>query len=116
MVHSCSSFNPSELSERQALVILNALPSIGPISCKRLLSAFSGDARKVFQVDREILLRVQGIGEVVVEKILNWSAYFDLNKEEQFMQDRSISFCSIKEDNYPSLLKKFMIHQSVYIV
>ena len=51
MVHSCSSFNPSELSERQALVILNALPSIGPISCKRLLSAFSGDARKVFQVD-----------------------------------------------------------------
>ena len=87
MVHSCSSFNPSELSERQALVILNALPSIGPISCKRLLSAFSGDARKVFQVDRENLLRVQGIGEVVVEKILNWSAYFDLNKEEQTFVD-----------------------------
>lgn len=106
MVHSHSSSNSSELSERHALLILNALPSIGPISCKRLLSAFSGDARKVFQVDRKTLLRVQGIGEVAVEKILNWSAYFDLNKEEQFMQDRSISFCLIKDDGYPNLLKK----------
>ena len=53
MVHSYSSSNSSELSERHALLILNALPSIGPITCKRLLSAFSGEARKVFPEKRK---------------------------------------------------------------
>jgi len=37
----------ADLSERQALLVLNALPNIGPITLNRLLDALGGDPRAV---------------------------------------------------------------------
>ena len=39
------------LSLTQALMVLNGLPNIGPISLNRLLDRFEGDALKVLEAD-----------------------------------------------------------------
>lgn len=82
MIDNDSNFNRDSLSESQALLILNALPTIGPIACKHLLNGFSGDAKKIFTADRNKLQGVKGLRYEGVEKILTWKKYFDLNKEK----------------------------------
>lgn len=94
----------NRLSEKQALMILNALPLIGAIACKYLLEAFDGNASAIFDTSRTELLKIKGIGEKSIEKILNWTEYFELEKEEASMRARGIEFYSILDPKYPKAL------------
>lgn len=59
-----------DLTEAAALMLLNGLPRIGPILCRRLLARFGGRAQRIFQASRMELLSVRGLGEDRLEKIL----------------------------------------------
>ena len=73
----------SELTERQAFLVLNALPNIGPITLNRLLAELGGDPRAVFAVGRRRLETVKGVGPVISESIETWRELFDLPRDEQ---------------------------------
>ena len=72
-----------ELTERQAFMILNDLPNIGPITLNRLLAEFDGDPAAILRADRRRLETVRGVGPETSAAVAGWTAHFDLVREEE---------------------------------
>ena len=96
----------SELTERQAFLILNALPNIGPITLNRLLDGLGGDPRAVFATDRRRLEAVKGVGPVISATIGAWQQHFDLAREEERMAKSGADFITTRDAGYPKMLKE----------
>ncbi|MEY4939790.1 MAG: hypothetical protein RIQ93_1525 [Verrucomicrobiota bacterium] len=96
----------SELSERQAFLILNALPNIGPITLNRLLQELGGDPRLVLAAERRRLESVKGVGPVIAESIATWRERLDLAREEERMEKSGTDFITTRDTDYPRLLKE----------
>jgi DNA processing protein len=95
-----------ELSERQALLVLNALPNIGPITLNRVLAELGGDPRAVFTAPRRQLESVRGVGPVIAETILSWEQHFNLPREEERMAKSGADFITTRDEGYPRMLKE----------
>lgn len=96
----------SELTERQAFLVLNALPNIGPITLNRLLAELGGDPRAVLTAEKGRLERVKGVGPVIAETLVNWRAQFDLGREESRMAQSGADFLTGADAAYPKLLRE----------
>jgi DNA processing protein len=94
---------PSELTERQAFLALNALPGIGPIGLNRLLEGFDGDPRAALSAERRKLEAVLGPGRGVAA-VRDWSAHFDPAREEARMEKSGVAFVTAGDPGYPPLL------------
>jgi DNA processing protein len=95
-----------ELTERQAFLILNALPNIGPITLNRLLGELGGDPRAVFTAGARRLEAVKGVGPVISATIANWREHFDVEREEARMAQGGADFITPRDPGYPPLLKE----------
>ena len=95
-----------ELTERQALLVLNALPNIGPITLNRLLEELGGDPREVFAAGARKLEMVRGVGPVISATIGAWQQHFDLAREEERMAQSGADFITSEDAGYPKLLKE----------
>jgi DNA processing protein len=95
-----------ELTERQALLVLNALPNIGPVTLNRLLEELGGDPRQVFAVPRRQLEAVRGVGPAISETIATWTQHIDLAREEERMARSGADFVIQSDPGYPGLLKE----------
>ena len=95
-----------ELTERQAFLILNALPNIGPITLNRLLAELGGDPRAIFTASRRQLEAVQGVGPVISATIAGWRDHFDVAREEARMAQSGVDFITTRDPWYPPLLKE----------
>jgi len=96
----------AELTERQAFLILNALPNIGPITLNRLLAELGGDPRAVFTASRRQLEAVQGVGPVISATLAGWRDHFDVAREETRMAQSGVDFITARDPGYPPLLKE----------
>ena len=96
----------NDLSERQAFLVLNALPNIGPITLNRLLAELGGDPRSVLTASKRQLESVKGVGPVIAESIELWRESFDLEREEERMQKSGADFIMTRDEVYPKLLKQ----------
>jgi len=96
----------AELTERQALLVLNALPNIGPITLNRLLVELDEDPREVLTAGVRRLESVNGVGPAISGTILNWEKHFDLAREEERMAQAQAEFVIKDDPGYPSLLKE----------
>ncbi|HEX2852982.1 MAG TPA: DNA-processing protein DprA [Opitutaceae bacterium] len=95
-----------ELNERQAFLVLNALPNIGPITLNRLLAELDDDPRAVFTAGTRRLETVKGVGPVISATIAAWREHFDLAREEERMAKAGADFITARDAAYPSLLKE----------
>jgi DNA processing protein len=95
-----------ELTERQAFLVLNALPNIGPITLNRLLGELGGDPRAVFGAGRRRLEAVKGVGPVIAETIENWREHFDVAREEERMGKSGADFIIGSDAAYPTMLRE----------
>ncbi len=95
-----------ELTELQALLVLNALPNIGPITLNRLLQELGGDPRTVFTAGTRRLESVKGVGPAISATIAAWREHFDLAKEEARMAKADTTFITTRDAAYPKLLKE----------
>ncbi|HEY4989432.1 MAG TPA: DNA-processing protein DprA [Opitutaceae bacterium] len=95
---------PSDLTEKQAYLALNALPGIGPIGLNQLLDGFGGDPRAALSADRRSLESVLGSRTAAISSIRDWRAHFDPAKEEAKMEKSGVSFLTPDEPGYPALL------------
>ncbi len=98
--------NTPELSERQAFLILNALPNIGPITLNRLLEELGGDPRTVLATDKRRLESVKGVGPAISASIAGWRELLDLAREEERMAKAATDFVTTRDSAYPKLLKE----------
>ena len=97
---------PPELTERQALLILNALPNIGPITLNRLLADLGGDPRTVLAASKRQLESVKGVGPVISDSVTTWRDHVDLAREEERMAKSGADFITTRDTAYPKLLKE----------
>jgi DNA processing protein len=94
------------LTERQAFMILNDLPNIGPISLNRLLAEFGGDPVAILRAERRRLEAVRGIGPESSAAIVGWTAHFDLAREEERLAQAGATFITTRDTEYPPLLRE----------
>lgn len=96
----------AELSEKQAFLILNALPDIGPITTNRLLEAFGDDPRRLFEVSARELETVKGVGVKISGNLRRWRELVELDKEEERLRLAQATFVSRRDEGYPPLLRE----------
>ena len=96
----------SELTERQAFLVLNALLNIGPITLNRLLAELGDDPRTVLTTGQRRLESVRGVGPVISASIAAWREHFDLAREEERMAKSGADFITGRDAGYPRLLKE----------
>jgi DNA processing protein len=97
---------PPELTERQAFMILNDLPNIGPITLNRLLEEFGGDPVRILSAGRRQLESVRGVGSETSAAVSSWAAHFDLAREEERLAQAGAAFITTRDAGYPKLLKE----------
>ena len=95
-----------ELTERQAFLVLNALPNIGPITLTRLLAELGDDPRAVFAAGAHRLEQVRGVGPAISGTIAQWREHFDLAREEERMAQAATEFVTQRDADYPRLLRE----------
>lgn len=99
--------NPSsEITERQAFMIMNDLPNIGPITLNRLLTEFGGDPREILSADKRRLESVRGVGPETSAALLNWRTHFDVVREEERLAKAGAVFITTRDEGYPRMLKE----------
>ncbi|HRG54803.1 MAG TPA: DNA-processing protein DprA [Lacunisphaera sp.] len=96
----------TSLTERQAFMVLNDLPNIGPVSLNRLLAEFQDDPCAILGADRRRLERVKGVGPETSAAVVNWREHFDLAREEARLAQAGASFITARDEGYPKLLKE----------
>jgi DNA processing protein len=96
----------SELNERQAFLVLNALPNIGPVTLNRLLAELGGDPRAVLAVGIKRLEAVNGIRPETADIVTHWREHFDLEREEERLKTSGADFITVRDKSYPELLRQ----------
>lgn len=94
------------LSERQAFMVLNDLPNIGPVTLHRLLEEFGSDPRDILAAPRRRLESVRGVGPETSDALVNWRTHFDLAREEERLAKAGATFITARDEGYPKLLKE----------
>ena len=97
---------PPDLTERQAFMVLNDLPNIGPITLNRLLEEFGGDPLEIFRADRRRLESVRGVGPETSAALLGWQQHFDVAREEQRLAQAGAVFITTRDESYPKMLRE----------
>ena len=95
-----------ELSQRDALLVLNGLRRIGPIVLRRLMEAFGHDAPAILSAGRARLTAVEGVGGKVAEAIHGWREQFDLGREKATMEKSGTRFLVESDPGYPAMLRE----------
>ncbi len=93
-------------SKRRALLILNGLPNIGPISLNRLMEEFDNDPLEVLRASKSDLMRVYGVGKVMAETVSEWKSNFNLEREEAHLNREGMTFMTYLDDGYPGILRE----------
>lgn len=96
----------NSLTDRQAFMVLNDLPNIGPVTLHRLLEEFSGDPRAILSAPRARLEAVRGVGPETSAALTGWSQHFDVAREEQKLAQAGATFLTKTDNGYPKLLKE----------
>ncbi|MDR2982772.1 MAG: DNA-processing protein DprA [Puniceicoccales bacterium] len=92
---------------REARLILNALPGMGPVTCRRLLDALGPNPVAIFHATQKQLLSVKGVGTITADAIINWHTHFDPVREKEKMAAFGINFVIPEDtDAYPALLRE----------
>ncbi|MGB0459967.1 MAG: DNA-processing protein DprA [Opitutales bacterium] len=94
------------LSNRDALLVLNGLPHVGPVLLQRLLDSFKGDPVAVLSGSMESLTQVRGIGPHAAQALMDWEVYFDLEREKEKILQYGAVFLERAHRDYPILLKE----------
>ncbi len=83
---------------------LQHVPNIGDITAKRLISN-CGSAEAVLKEKKQNLLKINGIGTMVLNDLFETKHINAAEKEIDFIKANSIKVSYFKEDNYPEKLK-----------
>ncbi|HBM86058.1 MAG TPA: DNA-protecting protein DprA [Opitutae bacterium] len=95
---------PPSLNPRQALLVLNGLPHVGPIMLRRLMDAFDRDPVAVLCGKHAQLLEVKGVGPKAADVLVHWSDHFNLASEVAQMRRTGTRFFIQQDEKYPKLL------------
>lgn len=82
---------------------ISLIPGIGDVNGKKLIS-FCGDAEAVFKSSRKALNAIPGMGETLVNNILNQKVLAQAEKEIEFLDKNHIRALYYQDKDYPQRL------------
>lgn len=88
-----------------SLIALSAIPKIGPVLAKRLIS-YTGSAEAVFSEKERNLSKIPGIGEMLAREIGKARITDFAHEELTFCKKNDISYIAYYNENYPHRLKQ----------
>ena len=97
---------PPELTERQAFMILNDLPNIGPITLNRLLEEFGRDPARILSAGRRQLESVQGVGPRPAPRYRAGPRTSTWRGRRSGCRKAGAAFVTTRDAGYPKLLKE----------
>jgi len=93
------------MREKDYYIALNMVSGLGSILISRLIQNFK-TVQNVFQADIPEILKVQGLGIEIAKRIKQILFTDELAKELEQIQKNSIKVITIKDSEYPVLLKE----------
>jgi DNA processing protein len=93
------------VTRTEALLVLNMLPRLGPVSVRRLLERF-GDPESVLRARRSDLAQVQGLNGAALDSLLAWEAETDLGAEMRSIEKSGINITTVLDAEYPPSLRE----------
>lgn len=93
------------MNNRDAYIILNALPDIGPLRVQSLISFF-GEPRLILEKSQAVLQRVQGIGANRADVISHWRDHCNLDEEKKRVEQAGVTLITREDTCYPPLLRE----------
>ena len=93
------------MNNRDAYIILNSLPDIGPLRVETLLRFF-GEPTAILRTSERTLREVRGIGARTAEAIVNWQQHVDLDEEKRRVERAGVTLLTREDEDYPPLLRE----------
>lgn len=93
------------MTRREACLVLNLLPGIGPVRARRLIEALESP-EAVLQAKPQILQQVEGIGAELAAVIARWEAHVDLSRELRRIQEVGAQVLIAEDDVFPKGLRQ----------
>ncbi len=94
-----------QLTDRQALLALNLLPTIGPVRVRRMMDFF-GDPQSILHASAQQLQKIKGIGADTAKLISQWEDHVDLAREEARIAELGASIVLRTDPEYPESLRE----------
>lgn len=94
------------MSENQLLNILalQHVSKVGDVTAKKFI-AHCGSAEAVFKEKKSHLLKIDGIGTVMLQSLFDKTHFLEAEKELKYIKDNAIIYHYFQDDNYPEKLK-----------
>src|SRR5690606_32832123 len=86
------------------ILALQHVPNIGDIMAKRLIN-HCGSAEVVLKEKKQNLLKIDGIGSVIMGELFKAHHLKEAEKEIDFIKEHKITVSYFKDDGYPEKLK-----------
>ena len=94
-----------EIQQKRYWIWLSLLKGVGSKRKQKLLEMYD-TPEKIYNLTKKELLKIPGIGEKVVENILNQEIKNSVDKHIEYMDRNNIDIISIKGREYPDILKQ----------
>ncbi|MGB0789826.1 MAG: DNA-processing protein DprA, partial [Marinirhabdus sp.] len=91
-------------TELRYTLALQRVPKLGDISAKKLLRAV-GSAEGVFKEKKQNLLKINGIGTVMLKNLQAKTLLGEADEELKFIENNNIQYTYFKDPDYPDNLK-----------
>src|SRR6516162_2952625 len=93
------------MNTTEAYIVLNMLPTVGPVRLRKLLQVFEQPER-ILGAKGDRLRKVEGIGKEVVDQIFNWESIVDLPAELKRIKDFGATVITQASSQYPKPLRE----------
>ncbi len=93
------------LDRRTSLMILSALPGLGPVNIRKLDGMVPGGVERLLDMTTEE--RHCWFSKRVVEELEHWETYFDAKKVFSALGKMGADFITFEDDAYPDRLRHF---------
>ena len=87
-----------------AVLALQHVPNIGDITAKKLIN-HCGCPEAIFKEKRQNLLKIDGIGGIVISDLFNTKHFQAAENELRFIKENNISCLYFADADYPERLK-----------
>lgn len=91
------------MTETEACIALNMVPSLGPVRLRKLLEEF-GDPVSILGAKKSSLCRVNGVGDEVADAVSNWESRIDLAGELKLIKEFGADVITQAYPAYPRQL------------
>lgn len=93
------------IEEKRYWVWFSLIPNLG-IKRKQKLLEIYGDPEKIYNLKYEELIKINGIGEKIIESILNNKIRKEVDKHLKYLEKNQIEIISYKDRKYPQKLRE----------